>query len=278
MAYVNLNPKNPLFLNANNGTVIIGRKPAVNSPALFMQGLRDYLVDYMVEFQNSYFYSYALDGEGSNSIDDGGGDMFDNGNFTSPWLLDDTDYTPNSDDTSASYPASLQYSQTIVQTVDTDFVCCSIGYSESNPDTRPLMYLGTRINSGNQVGFQIGGNAGADGGGNVHSAVLYNDSTMNGFNINAFYRQISLASDPSIVNVHVLLGHPSWNSSFGTCFEYSNPDSNSCGSYFYTAGSTNNILAITYLLSKPNGTQLDGGEVTSTINYLTLRIKTHLGL
>ena len=123
--------------------------------------LASYMSGYMSEYRNSSFYSYTLDGDAT-YISDGGSDMYDGGNFTTPWLISGTNYTSSASGT-GSYPSRISYANTTQTLVDTSFRYASLGYGTS-PDYRPLTVIGTRNTTGNPIGWQKGGNSGADGG------------------------------------------------------------------------------------------------------------------
>jgi hypothetical protein len=240
-----------------------------------------YLRNYMTEFRNPSFYVYWLDGSGY-FINDGGGDMYDNGNITTPWLRSGTTYVGTAGYSAAAYPSAISYTQTTSATIDTDMYYISMGYIQYTGTQvstyHPLMVIGSRSSVGQPVGWQIGGNSGADGGGTLASGILYSGATLNGFTVHAFYRETYNAGDPSHCNVFVLLGHPNWGSVFGTITSYADPvASGGCGGYFYTSGAgVKNILAIQYLLSKSGGALVTAAEIQTTITNLTLRIKESL--
>jgi len=238
-----------------------------------------YLRNYMSDFRNPNFYGYWLDGNGFNIID-GGGDMYDSGNITTPWLRAGTRYVMNNQYSAAVYPAAINYTSTTRTLVDTDFYFASLGYIQftsptQNTQYHPLTVLGTRSSRGQPVGWQIGGNSGADGGGTLASGILYSGSTIQGFTTHAFYRETYNAGDPSHANLFLLLGHPNWNSVFGTISSFADPVSNGgCGSFFYTFGSNvENIVAIQTLLSKNSGALVTAAECQTVVQNFCLRIK-----
>jgi hypothetical protein len=240
-----------------------------------------YLRGFMSDFRNPSFYAYECDGDAT-YINDGGSDMYDRGNFTTPWLRSGTQYVNNSN-TVTNYPFRVSYANTTRTLVDTDFYYVTLGYTQFNTSQSltnlPLTVIGTRTSIGIPVGWQIGGNSGADGGGTLASGILYNGTLINGFTVHAFYRQTYAASDPSHCNVFILLGHPLWQSVFGTINSYAHPvDPDSCGGFFYTSGaSVKNIVAIQTLLSKSGGAQVTAAECQTVITNFTVRIKQALG-
>lgn len=237
-----------------------------------------YLRDFMSEFRNPSFYAYRFDGN-QYQINDGGGDMYDGGNYIYPVLISGTQYTGSSGSTQ---PFSIGFSNTTATTVDTDFVYASLGYVQSATTltaAHPLTALGFRSTVGRPVGFQGAGNSGADGGGTLSSGILYSGTVINTFTVHAFYRQTSGAGDPSHCNVVILLGHPNWSSVFGTISSYAQPVSNGGNGFsFYTSGaSVTGILAITTLLSKSGGIAVTAGECQTVVQAFVNRVKIATG-
>jgi hypothetical protein len=243
-----------------------------------------YLRNYMSEFRNPSFYTYQLDGTGYYILD-GGNDMYDNGNITSPWLKNGTVYTGTTAYSSAIYPSAITYTNTATTVIDSDFGYVSLGYVQYSPPTpqnstyHPLTVLGARSVAGQPVGFQIGGNSGADGGGTLASGYIYNNDIISGFTVYAYFRETYAASDPSHCNLFILLGHPSWNSVFGTVSAAAQPVSvGGCGGYLYTSGaSTSNVLTVQTLLSKAGGAQVTSAECQTVVNNFIIRIKEAVG-
>lgn len=249
-------------------------------PFKYLKTIADYLANYRSEFKNPSFYNYTLDGN-KYSILDGGFDMYDGGNITSPWLKSNTTYTSNSSYTSAAYPFAIDYSimSSVSNPIDNDFYYISMGYANNSTDFHPLTVLGSRSSVGSPVGFQVGGNSGADGGGTLSSSLIYNGTVINGFTVYAFYRETFNATDPSHCNLFILLGHPEWGSVFGSINSFADPVSNgSNGGFLYTSGpNTANILAIQTLLSKSGGALVTAAECQTVVTNYTLRIKQALG-
>lgn len=249
-------------------------------PYKYLKTIADYLANYRSEFINPSFYNYSLDGD-KYYISDGGGDMYDGGNITSPWIKANTNYTSSGGYSAAGYPYAIDYSvmSAVSSPVDDDFYYISLGYANSSTTYHPLTVLGSRSSTGTPVGFQLGGNSGADGSGTLSSSVIYNGTEINGFTVYAFYRETYNAGDPSHCNLFILLGHPQWGSVFGTVNSFADPVSNGGnGGYFYTSGAnTANILAIQTLLSKSGGVQVTAAECQTIVANYTLRIKQALG-
>lgn len=248
-----------------------------------LQTIAEYLRGYMPEFRNPSFYAYWLDGTGY-EISDGGGDMYDGGNISSPWIVANTDYTSTDGYSPGGYPFAVDYTNSATpSTLDTSFGYISLGYQQytgvQSLTYLPLTVIGARNNTaygtGLPIGFQTGGNSGADGGGTLASGYIYNGTVVNGFTTYAFYRETYNAGDPSHCDLYILLGHPNWNSTFGTVNSFAQPvNQGGCGGYLYTTGSgTRNILAIKTLLSKASGGLVTLAECQTVVNNFILRIK-----
>lgn len=278
-AIINLSPNRRMTI-PGNARITIGNLPKPNEPYLLLGTMSDYLKNNMASLRNPNFYNYQLDGDGY-YISDGGGDMYDSGNYTIPWLLSGIDYSQN---TGSPGPENISYDVVGTQLVDTNFYYTSLGYvqysggSQSNT-CLPLTVLGSRSTVGQPVGWQVCGNSGADGGGTLASGVIYSGATLSGFTVHAFYRETYNASDPSHCNLYILLGHPSWGSTFGSVYSYADPVGNGgCGGYFYTSGgSVKNILAIQTLLSKPSGNLVTSNECQTVVQSFTENIRLSLG-
>ena len=168
--------------------------------------------------------------------------------------------------------------------MDTSFGYISLGYQQFTSGIQSLTYLpltvlGSRDNitfgNGLPIGFQTGGNSGADGGGTLASGFIYSGSVVNGFTVYAFYRETYNASDPSHCDLYILLGHPNWDSTFGSVSSFAQPTNvGGCGGYLYTSGAgTENILAIKTLLSKNSGQLVSLAECQTVVDNFINRIK-----
>jgi hypothetical protein len=247
-----------------------------------------YLRNYMTEFRNPNFWAYTCDGAFANFIYDGGQDMFDSGNFVTPWLLSGALYNTGANDI-FFYPYRITYSTVTETTVDTDFNYISLGWIEQedtgeqqiDQSRHPVTVMGYRCSG--PVGWQMGGNTGADGSGTVISGYVYNNTIVNDFRVYAGYRQIYDASgDPAICSLVILLGHPFWNSVFDTVTLASDDsDTDICGFYMYTGAGSENVLGIYTLLSKTpdtNTTPISNSELQTVIQNFIQRIKEAMNL
>jgi hypothetical protein len=244
--------------------------------------IASYLRNYMSEFRNPSFYTYRLDGNGFQILD-GGLDMYDNGNITSPAIRAGNIYTSSAGYSAAVYPSASNYTQTgSAAILDGDFNYISLGYIQygvtQSATFHPLTVIGSRENPG-PVGWQVGGNSGADGGGLLATGSIYTGSIVNGFTVHAFYRQTYNATDPSHCTVIMLLGHPNWNSTFGTIISGSDVVRlGGCGVRLLATGSnTSNILAVNTLLSKNSGIQVTAAECKTVVDNFVTRIQQSVG-
>jgi hypothetical protein len=251
----------------------------ISQPYLQLNTIATYLRNYMSDFRNPSFYTYRLDGTGFYILD-GGLDMYDQGNMTTPWLSTGIAYTGTAAYSLANYPSAITYTNTASTITDTDFYYISLGYIQytttQNATYHPLTILGTRSNVGRPVGWQIGGNSGADGAGTLASGLIYNGSNLSGFTTYAFFRETYNAGDPSHCNLYILLGHSNWGSVFGNTINYAAQPVNlgGCGGYLYTSGTTtSNILSIQTLLSKSGGVLVTSGECQTVVQNFVIRIK-----
>jgi hypothetical protein len=239
----------------------------------------------MSDFRNPSFYNYQLDGNGY-EISDGGGDMYDNGNISSPWVIANTDYYSSTGGYNPStYPFAVDYTNSATSVnIDTSFGYISLGYQQftggvQSPTYLPLTVLGARDNltygDGFPIGFQTGGNSGADGGGTLASSLIYNGVDLSGFTTYAFFRETYNASDPSHCDLYILLGHSNWDSTFGSINSFAQPTTvGGCGGYLYTTGAgTKNVLAIKTLLSKNSGQLVSSAECQTVVDNFVIRIK-----
>jgi hypothetical protein len=248
---------------------------APSQPWSSLQTIATYLSGYMPEFRNPSFYFYRLDGNGT-YINDGGSDMYDGGNFTSPWFISGTQYTSNGS-TIGNFPGAINYTNTTPTLVDNNFYYISLGYTQFNGSSQsgtnhPLTVIGSRKETG-PVGWQSGGNSGADGGGTLASGQIWGGTLSNGFTTWAYYRQTYNAGDPSHCNLIILLGHVNWASQFGQINSFADPVSNGGNGVYYYTMTASNILAIHTLLSKSGGVQVTLSECQNVVSNFTLRIK-----
>ena len=259
---------------------------ATGSPWEQINTIISYLRGYVTDFRNPQFYLYRLDGN-AYQILDAGNDMFDQGNFTAPWLRAGTNYIALN---SITIPPALPYSTQSATVTDTNLYYAAFGYTQSagslttspqSPIYHPLTMIGARSGSG-PIGWQKAGNIGADGqaGTQIRTGSIYTGSVINGFTTYAYFRQTwGQASDPNICDVYMLFGHPNWNSTFGTVAWSASLSTQIQGAALYATGSASNLLAVTTLLSRTGSTpagpslQISASDITTVVNNFALRIK-----
>jgi hypothetical protein len=259
--------------------------PSDNLRPVVLNTIAVYLRNYMTEFRNTHFWGYTMDGgEGDTNakINDGGNDMFDGGMIITPWLISGERYDLGSSSIS-NYPDHILYDTTTETLVDTNCKYISLGYiPEDDTDEQqidqslhPLTVICYRVSG--PVGWQNGGNAGADGDGEEIHGYIYENVNVNGFTVYAGYRQIYDAGDPTICQIVILLGHSSWGSVFGPVNIISGTDTNSCQFVMYSGDGTQNVLAINTLLSKDpqytNNEPIPTSELQTVVFNFTKRIK-----
>jgi len=273
--------------NSGNFSFSINNPPSPSPTSGSVYTLIDTIMPYLKansgSLRNPNFFTYFLDSGNAYSITDGGNDMFDGGNFTAPWLRNNTSYTSSN---SIPIPSpALNYSSQSSTLTDTNFYYAASGYSPStgsypsgnqNGIYHPLTMIGARSGSG-PIGFQKAGNIGADGAGSLVTGSIYSGSVVNGFTAHAFYRQsFGQGSDPSICDVYVLLGHPNWGSVFDTVIPNSIAGTQLQGAALYATGSSSELLAMTTLLSSLTSSVIPFSSVKTVVdNYITL-VKTVL--
>lgn len=257
--------------------------PVTGSPWEQINTITSYLRNYVTELRNPFFFVYRLDGN-SFQILDGGNDMFDQGNYTTPWLRAGTNYTSN---TSIPIPPALSYLSQSSSITDTNFYYASYGYSQSagtfpaaqSSIYHPLTMIGARSGSG-PIGWQKAGNIGADGRGSILTGSIYTGSVVNGFTTYAYFRQTyGEGFDPNICDVYMLLGHTNWNSNFGTVAWSASLSTAVQGAALYATGSASNLLAITTLLSRTGSITnaaslpISSSDIRTVVDNYILRIK-----
>ena len=272
--------------NSGNFSFNINNPPSPSPTSGSVYTLVDTIMPYLRansgSLRNPNFFTYFLDGN-QYQILDGGNDMFDQSNYTAPWLRNNTSYL-NSNTIPIPTPA-LNYSSQSSTLTDTNFYYAASGYSQSTGSYpggtqssrfHPLTMIGARSGSG-PIGFQKAGNIGADGQGFLITGSIYSGSVVNGFTAHAFYRQsYGQGSDPSICDVYVLLGHPNWGSSFDVVISSSVAGTQVQGAALYATGSSTEILAMTTLLSSLTSSAIPSSSVKTVVdNYITL-VKTVL--
>lgn len=210
----------------------------------------------LASYQNPSFYNYTL---GSPQISDGGGDMYDNGNYThirvnGSQVVSNLDYTTTS---TLNYNSQVFYKP--------------VAYN------RPLMMVAVQTpDSSFRYGMGKTGNLGADGGGTTSIRYIHSGDTVNGFTVWAYARSVYSASDPSVNDLYINLTHTNWDSTFSqvdAVFGSTNTDS---GDSYFEATATNS-LTISLLLSKNSGVLVSTAEMQTIIQSITEDLSTALG-
>jgi len=270
------------------------------TPSLFFDGLVSYLNAFRTEFRNPSFYNYRLDGFNTVShfydqlIVDGLSDMFDQGNWTMPvysgfvtnYINPGLASTPIN---STDYARCIRYELgKTLQTVDSNFTYKTFGYtdpdinvnetvfpSKGGPESRPLTVFGYRPGSGVTTGIGKIGGLGADGSGAISSDLILNGADSNGFTVYAYFRTVSAAFDASVCDLYLIIGHPRWNSVYGTLsYGQALADTNIQNAYISMSSSTN-LICGTMLLSKASGVAVTTAEALTIISALTSRMKNY---
>ena len=224
-------------------------------------------------------------------ISDGWTDMFDNANFTSPWVGSN----PSNGNSSSHHPNAIVYSTTSATTAgNTTWAATGYYYRSSGSGTSadvgmPNTVVGSTGNSGaTYSGWMKGGNSGADGSGTRTFRTLYSGATINGFTVYAGDATTYGTNDAGHCDLYIALGHTNWNSSFGgtspTISDGNQASTHFVNSVFGVNSSTqNNIVHITMLLAKrdgntaPYGKQPTSTELQNIISDVTSHLKTHFG-
>lgn len=240
-----------------------------------------YLRRFQPEFRNANFYVYRNDGD-QFYISDGGDDMYDGGNFTTPWLRSGQLFIEDPDEPIAQ---NVSYAATSETVTDGDFRYVSLGYvQEPEPleggaeppqdaSRHPLIVLGSRCSG--PVGWQVAGNMGADGDGLTRTDRVYSGQTLRGFQVHAAVRQVWGQSDPVICNLILLIGASAWGSAFGPVSVFGDDDTNANGFYFYAGEGSRSVLAVHIVLSKPdtdNETPISQTEIKRVIDRFLQRL------
>jgi hypothetical protein len=222
------------------------------------------------------------------------------GNWTIP--ANDSDFFAqyvNTFDGSGPTPGpSIRYQVAKTTTVyDGDFYVKTFGYGDQDipatdrgpfqssnyPTSRPLTAFGYRPGSNRTVGW---GKTGRFTGNPLNSlGFIYENATVNGFQIYAWRRCVYGATTPSyttirhpaVCDLYLLIGHSRWNSVFGTVTFSSSDGTAQQSSQLKVSGSTN-VLAVTMLLCKQetfgsNSTDIPVANLQTIVQNLTNRMK-----
>jgi hypothetical protein len=216
-------------------------------------------------------------------ISDGGGDMYDNGNYT----ICMNESSPSFSDFSSSGRSNseaISYDDTSVTTPNgsgvSDYRYIAGGRSGNNLDSEgALIVAATTGNSGHTYcGFAKGGDSGADGGGTKSQVDLYNGDTVDGFTVYSSYMMTHGANDPSTCNLYILLGHSKWGTVFGTINKYNYTSTYKVSDAMWSESSSqNNVLAIATLAARTSGNTPVQSEMEGIVDDIISDIKTQFG-
>tara|TARA_B100000123_G_scaffold265654_1_gene236928 strand:- start:52 stop:939 length:888 start_codon:yes stop_codon:yes gene_type:complete len=212
-------------------------------------------------------YNISYDG-GADHIGDGGGDMYDSGNYT--YVITDnwtSSYWSGGGGSEQGSDPNLYTSTTVTSALgsygnNSEYKIVSGGYGttsnptgNSNHDTAGTLIMAATAGNYNSTsasmrfGFAHKGNLGADNSGTTTLRQLYNNQTVNGFTVHAWDITTYNASDPVVCNLYIFLGHPNWGTSFGTFNTYSAASTDENARGVWCEAQQNNVLAITALIA-----------------------------
>ena len=187
-------------------------------------------------------------------ISDGGGDMYDSGNYT----ICMNESNPSYSDFSASGRSNSQaisYADTSVTTPNgsgvTEYRYIAGGWSGTNLNSHgALIAAATTGNSGHTYcGWARGGNSGADGGGNKIQVDLY-----------------------------ILMGHTLWGTEFGTINKYNTTNTGYNSDAMWSEGSSQkNVLAIATLAARTSGQTPVESEMQGIVTDIVGDIQSEFG-
>ena len=229
-------------------------------------------------------YNISYDGD-KKYISDGGGDMYDGGNYTyvitANWPYTMSSLTGSGAEVYGSeandYTATTVNSASGTYTYISDYKVVSGGYGtpsnqlgNSNHDTAGVLIMAAAgpPNTSMRFGFAHNGNLGADSSGSTTTRQLYNNATVNGFTVNAWDITTHSAGDPVVCNLYIFLGHPNWGTSTSNAifYDYRNADTDENARAVWCQGLQNNVLAITALIAADNsGNGYDNQHTTSQL-------------
>lgn len=258
-----------------------------------------------LNYNHTHHYPYishwniSYDG-GSATVSDGGGDMYDGGNYT--YVVTDNWQVSSWAGAGASVQGSdpNNYTETTVRgalgsyTNINEYKIVAGGYGttsdptgNSNHDTAGTLIMAATAGNYNNAsssmrfGFAHNGNLGADGSGTTSDRTLYNGSTVNGFTVYAYDISTYQANDPVVCNIYMFVGHPNWGTQFGTISNYFNTYTDENARGYWMTGVQNNVLAITALIAADNSSNAhdrhSDSMLTPIVDDILLDIKNEFG-
>jgi hypothetical protein len=277
------------------------------TPSVFFDSMVFDLNNYLSEYRNPNFFFYWLDTGGDDTIiGDGDNDMFDGGNrtlpqgpysFNSRYITGSKAQSPQAGDIAIAYETART-----TQVYDTNFYYKTFGYgggtnhqtgawefplsvngnfspAANRKESRPLTAFGYRTGSNQTVGWAKIGNLGSDGNGVVSASFIYENATVNTFQVWAYRRIQYATTDPSVCDLYMIIGHPRWGSVYGGVTAESTPASDGIQNAYLKMDNSTNVIAVTMLLSKVinfsaiNGAEVTAAECQTIVQNLTARMK-----
>jgi hypothetical protein len=139
----------------------------------------------------------------------------------------------------------------------------------SFPTSRPLTAFGYRPGSNRTVGWGKTGRYASIFSG-VTTGFIYSNATVNTFQVYA-YRRCTYGGSQNVCDLFLLIGHPRWNSVFGTVTFASTDFGQQLSTQLKMSGSTN-VLAATMLLSNGSA-DIPEAQLQTIVQNLTARMK-----
>jgi hypothetical protein len=136
--------------------------------------------------------------------------------------------------------------------------------------SRPLTAFGYRPGSNRTVGWGKTGRCAPNGTQTVAVGFIYENATVNTFQVYA-YRRFYYAGAQNVCDLYLLIGHPRWNSVFGTVTFSADDFGQKQAAQLKVSGSTN-VLAVTMLLSS-GAADISAGQLQAVVQNLTFRMR-----
>lgn len=213
--------------------------------------------------QPGYSY-YSLDSPGSDPyIGDGGGDMYDGGNYT---------YIRENGNAYGAYAFGTTNSTV------SNVKFAGLGYQH------PLVMMAVpRTDTTLRYGFSMSGNLGADGGGSQTQYYAYQNATVGAWkNVYAWIRLAYNAGDPSVGDVYIAAAHTKLGSSAHpsavTSVDVATGSGSTDDNYSQFEVTGKNIIMFKTLMSRSGGGYVSPSDVQTVVNNLLSDVSTALGL
>ena len=138
------------------------------------------------------------------------------------------------------------------------------------PTSRPLTAFGYRPGSNRTVGWGKTGRA-TGGTTDVSAGFIYENATVNTFQVYAYRRCTYGGANKNVCDLFLLIGHPRWNSVFGTVTFSAPTSGEQLSAQLKMSGSTN-VLAVTMLLSTTSA-DIPAAQLQTIVQNLTNRMR-----